>query len=79
MISQQWIGLFAPTGTPQEIIAQLSAATCAALADEAYQRALVEAGFVAETDSTPDRLRELIKQDLDRWTPLVSTMGLKID
>jgi tripartite-type tricarboxylate transporter receptor subunit TctC len=79
MISQQSIGLFAPTGTPNAIIEQIAQATRSALAQRTYQKMLIEAGFEPDIDSTPEKFRRLIEDDLARWAPLVKAIGLKLD
>jgi tripartite-type tricarboxylate transporter receptor subunit TctC len=79
MISQQLIGLFAPTGTPKAIITQISQATHSAIADRAYQLMLIESGFEPDLDSTPEKFRSLIAEDIARWTPVVKAIGLKLD
>ena len=79
MISQQSIGLFAPTGTPTAIIDQISQASRAALAEPAYRQMLIESGFEPDTDSTPEKFRRLIEEDIARWSPLVKAIGLKLD
>src|SRR6266852_4828251 len=50
MISQQLIGLFAPSGTPKEIIEQIAQTTRAALAEASYRQTLIEAGFEPDID-----------------------------
>src|SRR5262249_253263 len=47
MISQQLIGLFAPTGTAKAIISQIAQANHTLLAESGYQMMLVETGFSA--------------------------------
>jgi tripartite-type tricarboxylate transporter receptor subunit TctC len=79
MISQQSIGLFAPTGTPKAIIEQISQATHTAIADRAYQQMLIESGFEPDLDSTPEKFRRLMEEDIARWTPVVKAIGLKLD
>jgi len=79
MVSQQSIGLFAPAGTPNAIIEQISQATRAALADATYRQMLIESGFEPDIDSTPDKFRRLIGEDIARWSPLVKAIGLKLD
>ena len=79
MISQQSIGLFAPAGTPKAIIEQIAQATRTALAERSYQQMLIESGFEPDTDSTPERFRHLVKDDLARWAPIVKAIGLKLD
>jgi tripartite-type tricarboxylate transporter receptor subunit TctC len=79
MISQQSIGLFAPAGTPKGIIERISVASRTAIADRSYQQMLIESGFVPDLDSTPEKFRRLIDEDIARWTPVVRAIGLKLD
>ena len=79
MISQQSIGLFAPTKTPRGIVEQISQASRRALAERTYQQLLIESGFEPDVDSTPEAFRRLIEEDIARWTPVVKTIGLKLD
>jgi tripartite-type tricarboxylate transporter receptor subunit TctC len=79
MVSQQLIGLFAPAGTPGEILDQIAEANHAALAELSYQRMLVETGFEPDIDSSPKRFRRLIEDEIARWTPIVTSLGIKID
>jgi tripartite-type tricarboxylate transporter receptor subunit TctC len=79
MISQQSIGLFAPTRTPKAIIEQIALATHTVIADRTYQQLLIEQGFEPDVDSSPEKFRRLIEDDIARWTPLVHAIGLKLD
>ena len=79
MVSQQLIGLFAPTGTPKPIIEQIAKASRAALADKAYQQMMIEAGFEPDIESTPEIFRRVIDDDIAKWGPLVKSIGVKLD
>jgi tripartite-type tricarboxylate transporter receptor subunit TctC len=79
MTSQQSIGLFAPAGTPTAIIEQISQASRGALAEPTYRQMLIESGFEPDMDSTAEKLRRLIEEDIARWSPLVKAIGLKLD
>src|SRR5229473_5640192 len=79
MVSQQSIGLFAPAGTPKAIIEQILQATRIAIVEPAYQKMLIEAGFEPDVDSTPEKFRRLVEDDIARWTPIVKAIGLKLD
>jgi tripartite-type tricarboxylate transporter receptor subunit TctC len=79
VISQQSIGLLVPTGTSKAIIEQIARATRTAIAERAYQQMLIESGFEPDVDSSPEKFRRLIEDDIARWTPLVQAIGLKLD
>jgi tripartite-type tricarboxylate transporter receptor subunit TctC len=79
MVSQQLIGLFVPAGTPVAIIERIAQANHAALAEPAYQKMLIETGFEPDVDSTPQMLRRRIEAEIAKWTPIVQSIGIKID
>jgi tripartite-type tricarboxylate transporter receptor subunit TctC len=79
MVSQQLIGLFAPAGTPRDIIERIWQATRTVLNDRSYQQMLIESGFEPDIDSSPDKLRLLMKDEIARWTPVVKAIGIKLD
>ncbi len=55
MIAQNFIGLFAPTGTPPAIIEQIAQATLAVMGDEPFLRSLTASGFEPYPASTPEK------------------------
>src|SRR5215470_3631524 len=79
MISEQSIGLLAPAGTPRPIIEQIYQASRGALAEQSFQRLLIESGFEPDLDSNPQAFRRLIEADIARWAPLVAAIGVRLD
>jgi tripartite-type tricarboxylate transporter receptor subunit TctC len=79
MVSQQTIGLFAPAGTPRAIIEKIANANHTALAEPDYQDLLIKSGFQPDVDSSPEKFRQVIESEIKKWTPVVASMGLKID
>ena len=76
-----WTGLFAPKGTPKDIIAKLNAAAVAALADPAVRSRLADLGaevFPPE-QQTPEALGALVKADADKWWPIIRELGIKAE
>jgi tripartite-type tricarboxylate transporter receptor subunit TctC len=67
-----WNAVFAPRGTPPEIVARLSAALTAALGDEATKRRLLDLGAVADPAAqTPEGLRKLVESEVTRWNKVL--------
>jgi len=73
-----WNGLFAPKGTPQEIIEKLNETLDQFLKQDATQQKLLELGYDAGGGS-PDRLRDLVKNESEKWGPIIDHAGLKFD
>jgi tripartite-type tricarboxylate transporter receptor subunit TctC len=76
-----WHGLYAPKGTPPEAIARLNAALRAALKDPAVVAQLTELSgqIVPESRQTPEALRDWLKAEIDRWTPIIRASGSYLD
>jgi tripartite-type tricarboxylate transporter receptor subunit TctC len=77
--SQQFIGLFAPKGTPKPIVEQISKATRTAMADRTLQQMFTSSGFDPDLDSTPEKTRRLVEAEIAKWTPIIKAIGLKLD
>ena len=69
----------APAGTPKEIIEQIAVASRTALAEPAYQKMLIDAGMEATLNSDPEKFKRSLAADVALWSPVVRTLGLKID
>jgi tripartite-type tricarboxylate transporter receptor subunit TctC len=74
-----WVGLFAPKGTPKEIIAKLNAAAVQALADPAVRSRLADLGVQVfpREQQTPEALSALQKADAEKWWPIIKAAGIK--
>ncbi|WP_172122368.1 MULTISPECIES: tripartite tricarboxylate transporter substrate binding protein [unclassified Devosia] len=72
-----WNALFAPAGTPPEVIAKLNEAAVAAVKDPAVTARLAEVGAVV-VGSTPEELGEYVQAEVQRWAPVIAEAGVKI-
>jgi tripartite-type tricarboxylate transporter receptor subunit TctC len=73
------VGLLAPATTPRPIIDQIARATHTALAEPAYQQGLIDGGFEPTVDSSPEKFRRSLADDIALWTPIVEALGLRLD
>jgi tripartite-type tricarboxylate transporter receptor subunit TctC len=73
-----WNALFAPAGTPPEVIKALHQAGVEALKDEAVKKKLTDATAVI-VGSTPEELGEFTKKELAKWAQIVKDSGAQID
>jgi len=73
-----WHGLFVPARTPPEIVRKISADTIAALADPVVKSKLEQAGYMV-VGSSPDELQTLLKSEIDKWSVVIKTVGIKIN
>ena len=73
-----WNALFAPKGTPKEIVTRLNHALGMALEDSATRKRLLDLGGVlpGKQEQTPAYLGGFVKKEVDRWTPILKAGGV---
>lgn len=71
-----WNGVFAPKGTPADLIAILNRHLRSALEDQAVKARFLELGIEAAA-SSPDELGARLKSDIDKWNGVIDRAGLQ--
>jgi len=73
-----WNALFAPKGTPKEIVAKLNDALSKALSDPATRKRLEDLGGVIPEgpERTPEHLARFVGSEVDRWGKALKTAGV---
>jgi tripartite-type tricarboxylate transporter receptor subunit TctC len=79
LVAPNFIGLFAPAGTPKSIIEQISEANRKALDEPAYQQMLLAGTFEPQPGLNPERYRAYVEAEILRWRPIVQAMGIRFD
>jgi tripartite-type tricarboxylate transporter receptor subunit TctC len=76
-----WAGLFAPKGTPSDIIGKLNVAAVEALADPALRSRLADLGLeiFPRDQQTPEALGALQRADAEKWWPIIKELGIKAE
>jgi tripartite-type tricarboxylate transporter receptor subunit TctC len=76
-----WYGLFAPKGTPRDIVTKLDAAAVDALADPVVRSRLADLGYEAfpRERQTPEALGAMQKADAEKWWPIIREAGIKAE
>jgi tripartite-type tricarboxylate transporter receptor subunit TctC len=74
-----WFALWAPNGTPREIIERLNGAVVTALADGERRDRLIKTGIeiVPREQQTPEALAALQKTEIGKWWPIIKAAGVK--
>ena len=77
----EWDALFAPKGTPSDIIGKLNGAAMEALADPAVRRRLADLEFETppREKQTPEALSAMQKADAQKWLPLMREFGIRAE
>jgi tripartite-type tricarboxylate transporter receptor subunit TctC len=75
-----WHGLWAPKGTPKDIIDKLNGAAVKALEDPAVQKRVEALGMTIpdKSELTPQALHDYHKAELDKWWPIIKSYGIKV-
>ncbi|MCX7362532.1 MAG: tripartite tricarboxylate transporter substrate binding protein [Alphaproteobacteria bacterium] len=77
-VASGWHALFAPAGTPPEIVGRLNAALQPILASDAIKERIVSLG-AEPASSTPEELAKTLATDLERLEPIVKKTGARLD
>jgi len=67
--AQGWNGLFAPKGTPPELLAKLNAASRTAVESDAVKKRFADLSTVAPdaNEHTPEVLQQLVTRDVEKY------------
>jgi tripartite-type tricarboxylate transporter receptor subunit TctC len=75
-----WHGLWAPKGTPADVIGRLNGAVVKALADATVRKRFADQGqeIPPPDQQTPQALMAYHKADIDKWWPLIKAANIKV-
>ena len=73
-----WVGLIAPAGTGDAVLAKIQAQAAAVLADPAVV-AKLKPQYMSVIASTPEQFRAVLQQEHDRWAPVIAAGGIKAE
>ena len=76
--AESWYGLFAPAGTPKEVIDRLNKSAAAAVQSEAFRKLGVNEGLVMVT-LPPDALDRYFHDEEERWRRVIGEAGIKVE
>jgi tripartite-type tricarboxylate transporter receptor subunit TctC len=74
-----WLGLFAPAGTPEPVLARLREEVAKALAADDVKAKLNNAGGLQPLATSPAEFAALIKSDYEKYGKLVRDIGVKVE
>ncbi|OYU97995.1 MAG: LacI family transcriptional regulator [Burkholderiales bacterium PBB5] len=73
-----WYGLWAPAGTPREVVARLGAEVAAIVRQPAVRDRLLALG-AEPVGNTPDEFAAFNRSELAKWARIVKQSGAKVD
>jgi tripartite-type tricarboxylate transporter receptor subunit TctC len=75
---EAWVAIFAPAGTPADVIAKLTGAIRQAL-EQADVKTRAAAAGVELRYLPPDALDALVKRETEYWSKVIKTAGITAD
>jgi tripartite-type tricarboxylate transporter receptor subunit TctC len=74
-----WFALWAPRGTPKEVIGKLNSAVVEAMADPIARQRIAEIGLeiFPRGQQTPEALAAFHRAEIEKWWPIIKTANIK--
>ena len=74
-----WQAIWAPKGTPNDVIARLNGAVVKTLADPAVRAKLTKQSYEVgpREEQTPEYLGAFHKAEVEKWWPIIKAAGIK--
>jgi tripartite-type tricarboxylate transporter receptor subunit TctC len=73
-----WFGIFAPKGTPADVIAVLNRATNEIIAEKAIEARMVDEG-ADPAGGTPEKFGAFVRSEFEKWRAVVRESGAVVD
>lgn len=73
-----WFAVFAPAGTPRDIVLRLNAEINRVLDLPEVKQRYADIGAIT-VGGPPEKLRDQVRAELDRWAELIKATGMKVE
>lgn len=73
-----WFGLFAPRGTPREVIAELNRATNDFIAEKNVEQRMIEEG-ADPAGGSPEKFGAFVRSEFEKWRTVVRESGASVN
>ncbi len=77
-LSETWMGIVAPPGTPAPVVQKLSEAIAKVTQDPEFRRRMADL-YATPIGNTPTQMSEIIKKDTERWSKVIHSANIKAD
>ncbi|MGZ5841802.1 MAG: Bug family tripartite tricarboxylate transporter substrate binding protein [Xanthobacteraceae bacterium] len=74
-----WYGLWAPSGTPPEIVARINADVQKVFADTDFREKFLEPNFLGSITGNADEFAAYIKAEAGKWSKVIKDATIKVD
>ena len=76
--ASSWFGLFAPAGTPPEIVARIQAEVTKSLGTPAIKEKLLAQGAIPGGNTSAE-FAQMVDSEIKKWAVVVKVSGAKVD
>ena len=73
------IMMLAPKGTPRAVVERLNREANAAMASDEVKERLAKLGIDAVESSTPESTAKFIRDEAEKWAPIVKATGAQVE
>ncbi|MFL5062234.1 MAG: Bug family tripartite tricarboxylate transporter substrate binding protein [Xanthobacteraceae bacterium] len=77
--AQSWFGLFAPAGTPRDIVAKINGEVRRTFADPEFRKSFLDRQYFTSIVGTPEQLTEYLKLEEQKWGKVVRDAKVKAE
>jgi tripartite-type tricarboxylate transporter receptor subunit TctC len=74
-----WFGLFAPAGTPRDIVMKIDAQAQRIFADPAFRARFLEPQMYESIVGPPDKFADYIKAEQAKWSKVIGEANIKVE
>ncbi|WP_307603497.1 Bug family tripartite tricarboxylate transporter substrate binding protein [Variovorax boronicumulans] len=79
VVVESWIGMFAPSGTPDAALDAMARSASDALRSKAVAEGFAKFGLSVAAPVTRQRMAAIVREDLARWSSVVKSSGFSIE
>ena len=74
-----WFGLFAPAGTPRDVVMKLNAEAKKIFSDPVFEEKFMAPQMFQSLVTSPEEFDALIKREMQKWSKVIETAKIKIE
>ncbi len=74
-----WFGLFAPAGTPRDIVMKLNGEARKLFSDPAFEKKFMEPQMFQPLVSSPEEFEKFIQAEISKWSKVVKEANIRIE
>ncbi len=74
-----WFGVWAPAGTPRDVVVKLNADIQKVFADPDFREKFLDKALLDAIPGSPEQFADFIKAEADKWSKVVKDANLKIE